>query len=349
MSASVRHRYIAYSDHLLKNSINLIVLPLFSDRYFQIKILNAGSAWGEVISGYIKRFFQVLFMAKPSCVIVHTEMTPYLPDLFELILRLRNIPYIIDIDDALFHQYDKHPNIIVRYLLKNKIGRIMKHSAFVFAGNKYIANYARSWNAKNVEIVPTVIDMVRYTQNVDIVKNDIFTIVWVGSPSTTQYLIDILPALVTVCKAGKAKLQLIGAKTIQLPKELELVTEFLPWSEESEVELLRKCHVGIMPLPDTDWERGKCGFKLIQYMGCNLPVIASPVGVNSEIVINTENGFLATSVQEWTKALVKLRDNPHLVSYMGYKGRNKAESEYSLQVWSKRYIELVNKVLSNKS
>lgn len=347
-SASVRHRYLAYSSYLAIHSLDLTIFPLFSSKYFKKKILKGQSAWGEVFFCYFKRVTQVLFLTKPACVIVHTEMTPYLPGVLEFILRLRRIPYIVDIDDALFHQYDKHPNVIVRSLLNKKIGRIMKYSTAVFAGNEYIASYAREWNAKKVAIIPTIIDMERYINKKENCKEAIFTIVWIGSPSTTRYLLELMPILAKVCKGDKARVRLIGAKEFELPDALKSSVIFLPWSEDREVDLISECHVGIMPLPNTDWERGKCGFKLIQYMGCSLPVIASPVGVNSEIVEHGNNGYLASTLDEWETALVTLRDKPNLLSKMGCEALKKVRMEYSIQVWSSHYVNLLQSIILSK-
>ena len=123
----------------------------------------------------------------------------------------------------------------------------------------------------------------------------------------------------------------IGAGTLNLPG---IDVELLPWQECTEVDLLRTCDIGVMPLADTPWERGKCGYKLIQYMACGLPVVASPVGVNRRLVDEGRDGFLADSDASWHAALARLCDDADLRARLGGMGRRKVESGYSLQVTS---------------
>jgi glycosyltransferase involved in cell wall biosynthesis len=144
-----------------------------------------------------------------------------------------------------------------------------------------------------------------------------------------------------LCKKSDVQFSAIGA----LGKDLvEIPGQLISWSEETEVEELNRFDVGIMPLPDTPWERGKCGFKLIQYMACGLPVIASPVGVNKEIVEHGVNGFFARDTEEWIRYLETLKENSDLCNKMGTAGRNKVESEYSLHKMAPRLVNLMKRV-----
>jgi glycosyltransferase involved in cell wall biosynthesis len=118
--------------------------------------------------------------------------------------------------------------------------------------------------------------------------------------------------------------------------------EVIPWTEESEVSSIQSFDIGIMPLPDEPWERGKCGYKIIQYMACGLPVVASPVGVNTKIIQKGKNGFLARNPKEWETALIKLIANPKLRKQMGTNGRVLAEQEFSLQVQSPRLENILS-------
>ena len=121
--------------------------------------------------------------------------------------------------------------------------------------------------------------------------------------------------------------------------------EVIAWSEDTEVDAIQSMDIGVMPLPDTPWARGKCGYKLIQYMACGLPVVASPVGVNKEILEHGVNGFLAESDAEWRTAIEALISDPDLRRRMGAAGRKKVENEYSLQVWGPRVANLFLGVL----
>jgi len=218
---------------------------------------------------------------------------------------------------------------------------VMLHAEVVIAGNAYLAAYAHDAGAKRVEIIPTVIDLKRYPVVSTEKRDKVITIGWIGSPSTAKYLQEITPALVEVCAEGKAKVRLIGSGLVDLP---DVDAEVLTWNEDTEADLMHSFDIGIMPLPDEPWARGKCGFKLIQYMACGLPVIASPVGVNCEIVEHGVNGFLASTKNEWIQALLMLRGNSELRWTMGAAGRRKVEEQYCLQVTAPKLVSLLQSV-----
>ena len=254
-------------------------------------------------------------------------------------MKLTGVPYLADYDDALFHQYDQHRSGLVRWFLGKKIATVMRLADVVIAGNAYLAQYADKAGAKRAEIIPTVIDLDKFGAIAAKETSDGPQVIgWIGSPTTAHYLVTISDALAKVCKDRNVRLRLIGAGSFSLP---DLDIESLSWNEESEIEQLKKFDIGIMPLPDSPWERGKCGFKLIQYMACGLPVVASPVGVNSEIVEPAVNGFLANSHKQWIEALDKLLSDPELRHRMGAAGRLKVEQEYSIQVTGPRFAEIL--------
>jgi glycosyltransferase involved in cell wall biosynthesis len=151
----------------------------------------------------------------------------------------------------------------------------------------------------------------------------------------------IMPSLRCVAGAENARISAVGAGRAAKPHQF---LDILPWSEETEAASIQAMDIGIMPLTDTPWARGKCGYKLIQYMACGLPVIASPVGVNTEIVEHGVNGFLATTDADWREALVMLLRDPDLRNRMGAAGRRKVEEQYSLQVWGPRVADMLSKV-----
>jgi glycosyltransferase involved in cell wall biosynthesis len=215
----------------------------------------------------------------------------------------------------------------------------------VVAGNAYLADYARRAGAKRIEVIPTVIDLGRYrVKDADHIGKQpevAFIIGWIGSPSTARYLRDIAPALAEVCREGRARVRLIGSGQIELPG---VPVEVLPWREDTEVDEICGFDVGIMPLPDEPWARGKCGFKLIQYMACGLPVVASPVGVNSEIVEDGVNGFLAQDTLEWVVALERLIAAAELRHRLGAAGRAKVGARYCLDVTAPRLTRLLQAI-----
>jgi glycosyltransferase involved in cell wall biosynthesis len=221
----------------------------------------------------------------------------------------------------------------------------MRSSKAVVAGNDYLAARARSAGAKRVEILPTVVDTERYTF-APMPANETLTIGWIGSPITTRYLEQFRPTIAKMCEGGRARFVAIGASALDWP---DVPVEVRPWSETSEVAELHGFDVGIMPLPDSPWERGKCGFKLIQYMACGRPVIGSPVGVNSQIIEDGVNGFLASTDRDWLAAVERLREEKGLRRDMGANGRQLVESQYSTQVIGPRLVEILTSVARNAS
>jgi glycosyltransferase involved in cell wall biosynthesis len=213
----------------------------------------------------------------------------------------------------------------------------MARSTVVVAGNRYIEDYAQRAGAQKVEILPTVLDLSRYRMK-DTIDSPSFTIGWVGSPSTSKHMSIAARALTNFCRNENVEFRAMGA----LQRDLdEIPGKLIPWNAETETEELTRFDVGIMPLPDTPWERGKCGFKIIQYMAAGLPVIASPVGVNSEIVEHGVNGFLARDTKEWIEYFGILREDSNLRRRMGILGREKVEEKYSLDVIAPRLIAIL--------
>jgi len=225
--------------------------------------------------------------------------------------------------------------------LGGKIDAVMRHAALVIVGNEYIGDYTRKAGAKRVECIPSVIDLDRYNSTIKS-ENPVFTIGWIGSPVTAKYLHIVNPALAKVCKNGSARLVLVGSGQLELHG---VPTEIDPWSEGTEVAEIQSFDVGIMPMPDEAWAQGKCGYKLIQYMACARPVIASSVGVARKIIEDSTNGFLATTETDWVSAFCALRDSYRLRVRMGKVGRTKVEAKYCIQVTAPLLVSLLREIV----
>ena len=202
----------------------------------------------------------------------------------------------------------------------------MKFASVVTVGNPYLADYAYQSGAENVHIIPTVVDLEKYNQR-NYKPEPPFKIGWIGSPATVRYLELVRQALNNISNQFDIRLITIGSSKFNSSK-FEIIHK--EWNESTEVDDLFQIDVGIMPLADNPFERGKCGYKLIQYMASKKPVIASPVGVNKEIVTSGENGFLADSSEAWTASFKKLFCNPSKMLEFGNKGYNLVEQKYNL-------------------
>jgi glycosyltransferase involved in cell wall biosynthesis len=175
-------------------------------------------------------------------------------------------------------------------------------------------------------------------------KRPVFTIGWIGSPTTAIYLEPLYAVLGRLSQHSVIRLVLVGGYPKDIPNGFPV--DYRPWSEEAEAEQMLDFDVGIMPIPDEPWAYGKCGYKLIQYMACGLPVVASRVGANIRIVKDGVNGYLASTDTHWEQALRALQENPELRQAMGSQGRRDVEAHYSLQVAAPRLANLIRASLN---
>jgi glycosyltransferase involved in cell wall biosynthesis len=339
LGSSSRVRFYQYFPYLQSNGLDIVNEPFFTDEY--VRALYGGGRQitiKEVTLAYLKRINCLLKSRKFDLLWVEKEFLPWLPSGIESLFRSHKIPYVVDYDDAVFHRYDMHPNPLVRAVLGDKIDQVMKHAEMVIVGNEYLADRATKAGARRIEYLPSVVDIARY--EIKIWKQDnSFKVGWIGSPVTAPYLKMAQEALERLGKESKIQLVLVGAgESHTFPN---IPTEKIPWSEDIELSISRKFDVGIMPLPDEPFERGKCGYKLIQYMAGGIPVVASPVGINQQIVEPGVNGYLANSMDDWLTALRALRDDPQKRYSMGTAGRQKAEKLYNLQVTAPKLLGLL--------
>lgn len=341
-AASTRYRSLQFFPILERAGVRCSYSPLFTEAYLEARYLG-GARWRHALNALLRRLDALRSVRLHDVVVIEKELLPFIPAVFERILAGAGVRYVVDFDDALFHQYDCHPRPMVRRVLGAKIASVMRNAAAVIGGNDYLAEYARSAGARRIEVLPTVLDLDRYTGPEQRGVAGRFTVGWIGSPTSTPYLEDIAPALNSVCAREATDLVLIGADASirdAVPATL------LEWSEETEIRDLWSLDVGIMPLPDEPWARGKCGFKLIQYMAAGLPVVASPVGMNREIVEHGVNGFLAEDEGAWVRAIDRLRADPELRRRMGRAGRAKVERLYTTDIVGPRLARLLKSVAS---
>jgi glycosyltransferase involved in cell wall biosynthesis len=340
LGASSRLRMLQYVPALRKAGFDIDVHPLLDDRYVQG--LYAGHIpKAHVVRLYFRRLRQLLSDRRYDVVWVEKELFPWLPAILEKHLIPKRTALALDYDDAVFHRYDAHGSALVRSVLGRKIQAVMQRADLVTVGNQYLAEYSRAAGSRRVEWLPTVIDLDRYpVQPVRAARRvgEPVTIGWIGSPATADYLGAVATVLRQLQDRHAVRCVAIGARPDQL---IGTPFEHSDWTAGTEAALLQQFDIGIMPLPDAPWERGKCGYKLIQYMASGLPVVASPVGVNREIAVDGDNGFLAADDREWFDALERLVIDPALRERMGARGRRMVEQSYCLQVQAPRLVDML--------
>jgi len=329
----------------------MTIKPLFDRSYFIAR--NKFSKMKSVFSAYIYRFFllvHLLFSRKKyDLLLIEYELFPYFPAWFEFLLHKRGIQYIVDYDDAIFHKYDMSKNLLIKTFLKNKIAKVIQYARHVIVCNSYLESYAKKYNNQLIKL-PTVVLLDNYTEKMQNFKkknDDIFVIGWIGSRTTSVYILEILPAIEKfVDKYPDVRFDLVGFDATLLSEE-EIVKyhiNIIPWYEDKEIENILQFDVGIMPLHDDPWSRGKCGFKLVQYMSCKKPVVASPVGINKEIVENGFNGFLVKTLHEWFDAFEKLYLDRALMSNMSEINFQKIQKDFNHRECCSKYVNLLHRI-----
>ena len=339
LAASSRMRSYQYFPYLEKAGFEITVHPFFDDHY--LRDFYAGKRnMGAVLKSYIRRFFILFSLSKYDQIVIEKELFPYAPALAEKIMALFGVKYIVDYDDAIFHNYDQSTQPILRKFLGNKIDKVMKHSTCVVAGNSYLADRAKKAGAKRVEIIPTVVDLNRYSLSKK-KENDEFVIGWIGTKTTFEK--HLAPCKSWIQKLGKTNPE-IKFHIVGIPEDRKWGEnmQWIPWSEEGENSEIGKMDVGIMPLQNSLWEKGKCAYKLIQYAACGIPGIASDVGMNSEITIPGKTGYLASTEQEWMDHILFLKNNPSQRQELGKNARELVEEKYCLQVTAEKWLNLLN-------
>ncbi|RME16285.1 MAG: glycosyltransferase [Bdellovibrio sp.] len=325
LAASYRYRFQQFFPYLEEDGIQIKTHSFFSNEDLK-QIFSHKRKALSLIGNYIQRA-QALYEDSSDLRVVYMDALPYIP--YALEKALLKEPYVLDLDDAIFLKYQRY------FFLKNKFPRLFKRAKRILAGSSFIYDEVKKYTDK-VVYAPTVVDLDYYSSQ----KKEVgapLTVGWMGSPSTSWFLKFLQPLFEEM---SDFRFLIIGAdNNLNLGNVKNL--ELRPWSEEREREDLLEFDIGIMPLENDLWSRGKCGFKLLQYMACGIPVIASPVGANLKIVEHGENGFLASSLEDWKKSFEYYKAYPEKILSMGKRGRKKVEEEFSLQVWAPRVKDFI--------
>lgn len=332
--AGCRFRVAQYVPLLESHGLDVTIVPFYTPDFFRL-VYRRGH-FVQKSAGFLKlawRRLRVLRTVRDyDVVFLYREAIPIGPPLIERAIARRGIPIVLDFDDAIFLPNVSEANRAIGFL-KNpgRLAEVIRLSAHVVAGNGFLGDYARRFTAA-VTVVPTAVDTSKFVPRAQSMTGSPAPPVvgWIGSPTTYHYVEEMGPLLKEVAESHPFTLKISGAgKPVHFDG---VAVEEAPWSVASEVSLFNSCDVGIYPLSDDDWSRGKCGFKAIQFMACGVPVVAAAVGVNREIIRDGENGFLAATRQEWAEKLSRLLTDPALRARFAAAGRRTIETRYSLHV-----------------
>lgn len=261
---------------------------------------------------------------------------PFKP-FFRWLLRRVSKYLVFDHDDAIYVRDDgsAHPKILSQYQ------KMISLCDAVWAGNDELMKTAEPF-AKHQCLIQTTLECEKYILD-EQKPRDSVDLVWIGGSSSRPWLENIMPALEQAAKViPNLRLKIIADFTLQ-SQQLQVIP--VQWSEENEGRELANAHIGIAPLPDTAFTRGKCGLKSLQYMAAGLPVIASPVSVQTEIVQDGITGILADTDHDWLEAITLLAGNPQLRNKMGEAGQLHCQQGYSIQAGCKKMLQDLDHLL----
>ncbi len=339
---SQRFRFEHYLKFMEQSDLKCDFQPFVSTKSWE-KIYSEQHNWSKLkilISGLLNRFVLLWHIKKYDFIFIHRELTPLGPPVFEwIIAKILKKKIIYDFDDAIWLPDQNKENLVWKWLKwRSKVSLICKWSWKVSVGNDYLADYARKLNAK-VVVFPTVVNTEMHKPKGQRPKanNRRPIIGWTGSHSTLFYLNMLIPALKALEEEIDFEFRVIANRDPKL--NLKNFT-FIKWNKTTEIEDLSQFDIGIMPLQDNEWAKGKCGFKLTQYLSMGIPAIASPVGVNKEIIQSEVTGYFAQSKDEWIKHLKILLQNHAMRIDMGRSGQKFISDNYSLKSQKEKFLSL---------
>lgn len=290
------------------------------------------------IRGVLRRIAVIFYITKFDFIFVHREATPVGPPIFEWIIGkvlLKRIIY--DFDDAIWiPQKPENNRLLGSFKFSTKVSVICEMSKKVSVGNQYLSDYAKSFN-QHVHIMPTTIDTIHLHNKTANHYNNESVIGWTGSHSTLPFLQAIVPVLKRLEIDYTFKFLVIADKIPDF--ELKSLV-FKKWSKYTEIEDLLTVNIGLMPLPDSEWGKGKCGLKALQFLALGIPALVSPVGVNSQIVKPGFNGYFCRSQKDWYTNIERLILRPKLRESLGNNGRHIVEKYYSVNANTAKFLAL---------
>jgi glycosyltransferase involved in cell wall biosynthesis len=298
------------------------------------------------VDSWKRRQHDIMRASKYDIIFVQREafMTPSIR--FEKSFAKSGAKVIFDFDDAIWKLDISDGNKMFKWLKDPaKIPKIISHSHHVIAGNPYLGDYASQFN-KNVTVIPTTIDTDYHLRKTEYRDKEKICIGWTGSLTTIKHfrLAENILKKLKLKYGEKISFKVIGEKSYR-NEELGIIG--IAWNRKTEISELEDIDIGIMPLEDDEWSKGKCGFKGLQYMAMEIPAVLANVGVNTEIIQHGENGFIAKNEEEWFELLSQLIDSFELRKKLGKAGRKTIEEKYSVESQKERYLEVVRGLIKN--
>jgi glycosyltransferase involved in cell wall biosynthesis len=338
-AASQRFRFEQYLPILTQHDIKYTLAP-FLDQKTWLILYKKGytlQKFTGILLGFMRRIKLLFSVRDYDFIFIHREASPIGPPAFEWILaKVFRKKIIYDFDDAIWLPNTSASNKITAGLKwHQKTASVCRWAYKVSAGNRYLADYASQFNS-HVVVNPTTIDTIHLHNQVKEQRSAQCIIGWTGTHSTMGYLKEIIPVIQELEKEYTFTFLVISDKSpdFTLPS-----LQYLPWNKQTEITDLLRINIGLMPLTDDLWAKGKCGFKALQYIALGIPALVSPVGVNSQLVDHRVNGFICSSLHEWKQSLHALLQDIPLRTKMGTAARDKVEKYYSVQANCRNFLD----------
>jgi glycosyltransferase involved in cell wall biosynthesis len=347
VSPSQRYRIEQWQPHLEQQGITLDLHP-FADTKLMTLLHRPGNlaAKAKALSGaFLRRCLEVTSLHRYDAVLIHRAACILGPAVVERAIALSGKPVIFDFDDAIYLLHTTNANRFFGWLkFPGKTASICRESSHVVVGNSYLANYAFQHN-RRVSIIPSSVDTERYRPSTRVGQKGPLVIGWMGSSTSQTHLEAFVPVLRDLCARPGVVLRVVSDREPELPG---VTFEWRRWSAESEVAELTGFDIGIMPMPDDKWARGKCAMKALLYMAVGVPVICSAVGTNREVIRHGENGLLAASPEEWLIHLDSIIGDPAERTRLGSAGRQTVEEGYSMSRCAEKFAAVVEETVASR-
>jgi glycosyltransferase involved in cell wall biosynthesis len=323
-------RFFPFAD---QNMVNVLYKPG--------RLLAKGVSLGR---SFLRSASQLGSIRQYDVVLIHRAISIAGPALLEWLTSLLRRPIIYDFDDAIYRLHTSHANRWFGWLkFPGKTATICRLSSHITVGNAFLADFARQFNSK-VTIIPSSVDTDRYRPMHHIDPGRPVVVGWTGSSTSQTHLELFAPVLKQLLERRPVEIRVISDRKPVLPG---VPLTWREWSPQSEAEEVGQFDIGIMPMPDDVWSRGKCAFKALQYMAMGVPPVCSPIGTNTEVITHGENGLLAATTEEWLTQLEMLIDKPDFRRRLGVSARKTVEQRYSMRYSADLFAGVMRSVVNN--
>lgn len=346
VTPSQRFRIEQWRPYLEQQGITLDLHP-FADANLMALLHRPGNLAAKAIAlgaAFLRRSIELTTLHRYDAVLIHRAACLAGPAVLERAIALTGKPVIFDFDDAIYLLHTTAANRFFGWLkFPGKTASICRKSAHVVVGNSYLADYARQHNPR-VTIIPSSVDTDRYRPSNKLGRGGPIVVGWMGSSTSQTHLEAFAPVLRDLC-ARDVVLRVVSDREPELPG---VRFEWRRWSAETEVAELADFDIGIMPMPDDKWARGKCAMKALLYMAVGVPVVCSAVGTNREVIRHGENGLLAASPEEWLNQLDSIIGDPAERERLGSAGRQTVEEGYSMSRCAAKFAAVVEEAVEGR-